>query len=201
VPGGDCHIVGIISTLVFCLLPAVEQARIAKGQPPPEPQGWMSWFIQAHPGWSVLLFPIVNMTITAILLELIRRALPNLGPRFQWTAPLEVQAEPLPKNARVSAVLSVACLTASVLLLVAASHVHADRTNRRPVVTWEGPLADYVGIIAWTGWTISVLVLIIGHYRIVNYQNRKFDFDYLAVGTGYINLAFSLLFLVAIYED
>jgi hypothetical protein len=51
-------------------------------------------------------------------------------------------------------------LAGSALLVFAATHVRSDRTNRRPVVTYVGPAADWVIHLAIVGWLFSLFALI-----------------------------------------
>lgn len=81
--------------------------------------------------------------------------MPVLPTKPQWIR------RPNPAFARYTAIAT-ACLAGlgTALLLIAASHVHVDRsTGRRPVITWQGPLAAYADELAWCGWLASAAAM------------------------------------------
>ena len=59
----------------------------------------------------------------------------------------------------------------------AASHFRADRTNRRPVITWEGPIAEYAQSMAVLGWCLSAGAVAAGAFALSRYRSR---FNWLA---------------------
>lgn len=164
---------GIIFTIggfLFGLLyPAVNLARERHGLPPV----W-SWldrilhFLNAH-GLELLFVPISGVVIPLMMtfgLLAVRSFLPE---RVRAYIPLKPQQAPpraKPQKADFSkrwaagAASVTIALAGSALLVFAATHVRSDRTNRRPVVSYVGPAADWVVQLAIAGWLFSLFALI-----------------------------------------
>jgi hypothetical protein len=89
---------------------------------------------------------------------------------------------------------------ASVVLLIGAVHVRSDRTNRRPVVTSEGPFAGHVTQITYAGLGLSLVALILASAA-MNDDQRLLTPATFAFGIGGTNFLFTLFIYCAIYED
>lgn len=194
----------IISTLLAVIIPAVEAARDMKGRPLSYP--WLQPWYDGHVWIFIAVCVLTATATTALLIWSVRPIVPQwIRRHFPWRAPPVVRApprEPPPYNPLAARIAATFAGTASALLIVAAAHVRSDRSRQRtPIVTWEGPLADYVLVLAISGWIVSVLAMVIGQYSINKF---RIDYDYWAVlgfGLGIMNFCGTLLTLAAIYED
>jgi hypothetical protein len=90
---------------------------------------------------------------------------------------------------------------ATAILIFAASHVRADRTNRRPIVTWEGPIADYVQHAAILGWLLSAAAVGLGAYTLYRFRSKVNFLASIGMCVGFMNYFGSCLFWAAVYED
>lgn len=96
---------------------------------------------------------------------------------------------------------AILAVVASMLLILGLLHVRSDRTHRRPVITWEGPLADYVGLVFGTGWTLSGLAILIGIWAVSRYRSGSSILDVSGLLIGSANLVFSFVLCAGLYED
>ena len=197
-------VAAILSFLFALLVPAVNAARDAataanSGRPPILP--FLIPLYSANPWLFLFLFPVVTTALFGGLLLGLRAILPQwVRDRFPWTVP--PKPEPIPiEDSRPAIISPVIASSATALLIFAASHVRADRTHRRPVVTWEGPAADYVEYLAYSGWALSAIALIAGIYALERCTSRWNWLGSLAVFLSIVNFFGSLLFWVVVYED
>ena len=94
-------------------------------------------------------------------------------------------------------------LAGSVLLAFAGWHVRADRTHRRPVVTFVGPAAAWVPQLAGAGWILSLVALgLVARERsITSGQMDRTFFAVLGLFVAFANVFLSCLFWAAMTED
>lgn len=195
-------VICILSALFAFLLPAVNSARKRQSLPPLLPV--FEQFYNPHIGWFLIGFPLVVTAVAAIGLIVVRQLLPDrIRSRFPWKPPrTEPPAPPPPiHDSRPALAIFFIGLLATALLIVALCHVRADRTNRTPVVTWEGPLAAYVVRMAYTGWTLSLLNIPGGAYTLYRYCSRYNSLAAVGVMLGYVNLMGGGFIVAVIYED
>jgi hypothetical protein len=201
-------VVAILSTLAALTLPAVNAARestshgVRDARPPLLPQ--LKPFYERSP-WPFLIgTPIVVTAGVAALFGILRYLLPESSRKyFPWCAPPRppVQlSEPIADSRPAIATMAMAsCATA--ILVFAASHVRADRTHRRPIVTWEGPLAEYVQHAAILGWLLSAAAIGLGAYSLCRFRSRLSYLGTIGMCLGLLNYFGSCLFWGAVYED
>jgi len=91
-------------------------------------------------------------------------------------------------------------LFASVWLLIAVAHVRADRTNRIPVVTSEGPFAGYIATITWTALAVSLVAGILAMIAMQE-AGRPLLLAIFAIALAAANFGITFYCWVAIYED
>jgi hypothetical protein len=94
---------------------------------------------------------------------------------------------------RLSFLLS---LLSGLLFLCAGMHVHADRTRRNPVVTWE-PIGACLAIAAAVAWCAAASVAFFSLRRL----NASFGWALLQMCCLLLGLFGFLLFLGEMYED
>lgn len=85
------------------------------------------------------------------------------------------------------------------LLVYAGFHVHADRTNRQPIVTWIGPIASlspYFGYI-FSGLVYAAFVSSGGLMRVT----KRPVWFVLAFSLSILSTMVSAIFFAALYED
>lgn len=201
-------VVAILSALCAFLLPAVNAAReipragIRDAQPPVLPQ--LKPLYERNPWPFVIGTPIVVTTFLAMLIGIVRFLLPETIRRyFPWKAP-EKQSLPPPEpiaDSRPAIISAVMAFSATAILIFVASHVRADRTNRRPVVTWVGPIADYVQQAAVLGWLLSAAAVALGAFALVRFRSRLSFLAAVGMGLGLLNYFGSCLFYGLVYED
>lgn len=195
-------VVAINSTLVAFLFPAVNRARDMLGTPPILPQ-----LVPLYDGnpWPFLVFtPVVVTGSIAALIGVLRFVLPTTirkhFPFKPYPKPPEPPAEPI-LDSRPAIGAAISAIVAMGILLIAAAHVRADRTNRRPIVTWEGPLAEYVTWISTIGWLVSAIAMAIGIYSLLRCRTKLNYLAIVGIGFGFFNYFGSLVFLGLVYED
>jgi hypothetical protein len=201
-------VVAIISTLWAFLLPAVNAAReiprpgIRDAQPPLLPQ--LKPLYERNPWPFVICTPIVVTGCVAALIGIVRSLVPEtIRKHFPWRKPPRQPVPPVEPIADSRPALVTSCLAfcATAILVFAASHVRADRTNRSPVVTWEGPIADYVQHAAILGWLLSAAAVGLGAFTLCRYRSRLNFLAGIGMGLGWLNYFGSCLFWAAVYED
>ena len=201
-------VVAIISALCAFLLPAVNAARevarpgIRDAKPPLLSQ--LKPLYERNPWPFVICTPMVVTACLAALLGVVRYLLPETIRRyFPWRKPPRqplTPPEPI-ADSRPAVVASVVALCATAILMFAASHVRTDRTNRRPVVTWVGPIADYVQHAAVLGWLLSAIAIGLGAFTLCRFRSRLNFLAAIGMGLGLLNYFGSCLFYGLVYED
>lgn len=201
-------LVAIISALWAFLLPAVDAARetspreIRDARPPLLPQ--LKALYKPNPWPFMIGTPIVVTACVATVLGLLRCVLPkSIRKHFPWKAPPKPPVEPPEPiaDSRPAVLTSVLAFAATAILLFAASHVRADRTNRRPVVTWEGPIADYVQYAAILGWVLSAAAIVLGSYTLYRFRSKVNVLASIGRTVGFLNYFGTVVFWAAVYED
>lgn len=199
-------VAGITAGLWALLYPAVNAARDSRNQPPVLP--WLNDIVSNVPPLALLFgFPAVVALGTWLLFFSFRRSLPPRWRRhFPWFKPRSAVAVPSPpiviiNDYRPAIAAALFGLLGSLLLIIGFLHVRSDRTHRRPVITWEGPLADYVGMMFGTGWTLSILAAVIGIWACTRFRSRSRLLDGIGIMLGLANLLWSVLLCAGLYED
>lgn len=200
-------VVGIMSVLLIVLFPAVHAARTSHGMPAVLP--WLAVLVDDYPMVFFVGIPSAACLLTGLCLALFRRQLPRRWKRcFPWFKPKSkpiVAPNPAPivliDDARPAIVSLIASATGTVLLLVALMHMRSDRTHRRPVITWEGPLADYVAGMFGAGWGLSVLGMIVGAVALSRFRSRYNGLAVVSQLIGGGNLVWSCVITAGLYED
>ena len=210
IPVSECYIVFTIWGFLFALLlPAVNVARRRQGRPPVLP--WV-YEVFGRPGdddlstsffvTSCLLFPLL-MTLGLLVA---RSLLPEQVRAFIPLRPYPSLPRAKPQKAHFSTKwgLGVASITlalaGSALLVFAATHVRSDRTNRRPVVTYVGPAADWVTHLAVAGWLFSLFALIALGLSIER-KGRLDALSWAGVCLAVLNVFASCMFWAIMNED
>lgn len=201
-------VVAITSALCAFLLPAVDAAREAsrhrarEAQPPPLP--WLKPLYESNPWLFLIGTPIVVTTCVAMLFGVVRYLLPeSIRKHFPWTKP-SVPPMPPPEpidDSRPAIVTAALAFSATAILVFTAFHVRADRTNRIPVVTWEGPIADYVQHAAFLGLLLSAAAIGLGAYTRHRFRSKLSFLALAGICLGWMNYFGTFLFWAAVYED
>ena len=201
-------VVAILSTLWGLLLPAVNAAReiprpgIRDAQPPLLPQ--LKPLYEGNPWPFVIGAPIVVTMCLGTLPGVVRCLLPETIRRhFPWKAPpRDPMSLPAPLfDSRPALLTSAIAFCATAILIFVASHVRADGTNRRPVVTWVGPIADYVQQAAIVGWLLSAIAIALGAYTLYRFRSKLNFLAFVGMCLGFMNYFGSCFFWAAVYED
>lgn len=195
-------VAAIVSTLWAFLLPAVNAARDLRQQPAILSQ--LKPLYEQNPWAFIIGTPIVVTACLAMLVLLLRYFLPvTIRKYFRWRAPQKPPI-PLPEpiaDSRPAIITLAMAFSATAILVFAASHVRADRTNRRPVVTWVGPIADYVQHAAVFGWLLSATAIGLGAYALCRFRSNLNFLAAIGMGLGFLNYFGSCLFYGIVYED
>lgn len=116
----------------------------------------------------------------------------------------EFSDRPVRRHSRAGVVSVALALVGITLIVIIALHVRADHTQRRPVVTWVGPAAAWIGTLAWT-WFLSTSAAMffgaIGLADALREKNRRMDFCVLGLILASISLAGGCIFDAAVFED
>lgn len=153
-------------------------------------------------GYNLVFFCIVSSALFTGLLCGLRAVLPvHLKKYLCWRLPAGFQF-PEKVNRAWSAVLS-ACFSfaSTAVLFFAFTHLRADRAQRRPVVCYEGPAADYINWVFVAGWTLSYLAVYLAAFADSYFASRWNWLGKVAGGVTGVNLAASLIIMVVVYED
>lgn len=191
--------------LAALLYPAINAARQRSGVPLILP--WLQTIVDQSTFGFLLAVPVLTALSTWLLLSLFRRALPSARrERFPWFKPLLANGDaPHPvtqsTDSRPAIASAICSLLGSCLLIVGVWHVRSDRTRRQPVITWEGPLAEYIGVLFATGWVLSGLGMAIGAWAISRFCGRYNRLAYLGSVVGQANLFVSCIVTAGLYED
>ncbi|QDT52534.1 hypothetical protein Pan44_05460 [Caulifigura coniformis] len=191
----------IISLQAALFLPAVDVARVRRGEAPLLPPAISS--IQSdHPWWFLACIPILTTTLLAFVSGLMRAILPvRVRRHVVWRQPPTEPSPPLDlvNEGRTSAASLLIAGLSTLLLVIVAFHARSDRTNRRPSVTWVGPLADYVLQATLAGVCLSGIALVLGCYAFARTTHRILGF--IGAFIAGLNLFGCCGFYAALYED
>lgn len=205
-------VIGIISALCALLLPAVHQAKDSSGRYPvtiPSELHFSEYlhsFCLTAPGTFWLALPPSVVLIFSALILSIRRLLPaRCRKYFVWRIPkdsLVVQPKGHLRRTSVPAWLVVAAsICSSLVLCVVASHFRVQRTQRRPVVIWEGAFAETIVYFAWGAWCVSTLAFIAGIVVHQKFRSRPAGLGIIGSFIGFQNLYLSLVLYCGATED
>ncbi|MBL8848908.1 MAG: hypothetical protein JNG89_04460 [Planctomycetaceae bacterium] len=200
-------VAAIIAFLLLLLVPAIEAARDKAGEPPHSP----SPLLEAARGCLLISGPVVAPAFVGLLLVWIRRRLPeSTKHRIVWRHPprpplteREFIRTPGPEVAPYTAAASASLAGLGTLLLLTVwAHLHVNRkTNRDPIITWEGPFADYVLLLASCGWLLSAAAMILCIYANLVYRSRWDLLAWSGCMLGGFNLFGSCFLWIAGGED
>lgn len=152
--------------------------------------------------FEVFFFPIASVAVFFILLCGSRFVLPySLKHKLVWDASATYQQEKRVKNDKLAVCSPIMSMTGTVVLIFAKSHIRSDRSQRQPVITWEGPAADYFELLLALGWSLSYLGVITGMVSAILFTSRKNWLSYIGSMLGYGNLFGSFILACALYED
>lgn len=198
-------VAGITSALFLLLFPAVNEARDRQNRPPILP--WLAGYIDQLSVMFLISIPVVVCVVTWLIVFLFRVMLPlRWKAHFPWFKPRRTEIEPstpirVIDDSRPAFITLAVALVGSALLLIGFFHIRSDRTHRRPVITWEGPLADYVGVMFGTGWVLSGIALLLGLWAMSHFCSRYNALAVIGGLLGSANLIFSCLISIGLYED
>lgn len=192
----------ILSFQFAFLLPAVNYARERQGQAIVF-ASLAPWY-EAHPWLFVAAFTVTSTLTLTLLMVGIRAILPNSAKAYMPWRPMP-RKKPLALPKRKSAIpaiwSAVMAVTGTALLIFATLHVQVDRSNRRPIVTWEGPFADEVAYVALVAWLLSLAAALIAIHVLQRYESRSNVLAGLAIFFSSANFLGSLIFWAVVYED
>lgn len=196
-------VTAIITSMIALLLPAVFTAHQAH-HPPPRAH-WFELWLASQPVLPLLLFPVVcTLTVVGGLLAL-RAVLPaSYKKHLPWkSVQPQVKVEDLPKYhwdspANVVTLLSPLAL---VLIVFGGSHLRADRRQRRPIITWEGPLGPFAEVVLWTGIWAAIVVILITGFSLIRCETRCNQRAFGAAMLAFIALFCTMIVMLAAYED
>lgn len=153
-------------------------------------------------GYNLIFFCLASTGVVTGLLFGLRAVLPEHLKRYLcWRLPDGFEFEKK-KESAWPAILTVLVSFASVtVLFFALTHIRADRTHRRPVISWEGPAADYIDWVFVIGWTFAYLTIYIGAFA-DSYFTSRWNW-LIKVGAGLIGLIIVAAFVItcAVLED
>jgi hypothetical protein len=190
----------VIWTVGFAVfLPTVNAAR-ARIPGQPLVLAWLKPWYSSVRLW-LFGFPVVaTLTLTSLLLGL-RALLPVTAKAYlPWNVP-QRELPPKYESSRLAIAAWILVGTATVLLVVAALHIRSDRSHRRPVITWEGPLGPLAFYLACAGWLLSAVAAGVACYSAIRCESRYNRSVVWIPGLAVLNLFASCLFWAAVNED
>ena len=193
---------GIVSFLWLGLVPVVNAARDSNSEPPILPS--LGWLYDGNPAVWHFGGPILCMLCTSAFLVAVRRLLPVRYRSFiQWSRPESPPPEPIvPKLDSRPAVFSFSIAILSVVLgAFAASHLRADRTNRRPIITWDGPFGEQAQVLWVVALCFSVGAIVAGALTIHRYRSGYNGLAVVGILMSVLHCFGSCVFYVALTED
>lgn len=184
-------------------LPAVNAARDRFPSSPPVLLWLKPWYSADRPLW-IVGFPVVATSCLTLLLLAVRAALPAWAKAYlPWKTPYygPPQVRPKRESDRAAIASRILIAVATTFLVLAALHLRSDRTHRRPVITWEGPLAPIAFSLACAGWLLSALAIFVAAYSQTACESR-YNRSFVAVAIlGTCNLCGSCLWSIGLLED
>ncbi|WP_299469123.1 hypothetical protein [uncultured Gimesia sp.] len=153
-------------------------------------------------GYNLIFFCLASTGVVAGLLFGLRAVLPeHLKQYLCWRLPVGFQFEQKKESAWPAVLTVLVCLTSVAVLFFAVSHLRADRSHRRPVISWEGPAADYIDWVFVLGWTFAYLTVFSAAFTDTYFTSR---WNWLVkVATGLLGLLIAAAFILtcAVLED
>ncbi len=92
-------------------------------------------------------------------------------------------------------------LMGALILVFSAWNLNVDKTHRRPVVTWVGPLAEFMTPIFVMGLVLSVSSLVCASIAKEQYRGRFDNTIWFVALLAYMNLGMSFLGWAIAFED
>lgn len=201
----ECLILTLIVTSLFVILiPVVDSARDKKQLPPILP--WLKLFYDFNPRLFMIGTPLVTTGIAAAVVARLRCVLPvQIRRHFCWwirrpEARRSQQMVPI-ADSRPAIAASTLAFSAAAILLFAATHVCSDRTSRRPIVTWVGPIADYLPQAVYLSWLLSVMAIVLGVWTQSHVRSKWNFLAFIGLLLGSLNVCGTFLFWGLIHED
>lgn len=189
-------VVAILSVQFAFLYPAVLSARSTRNQ---LRNDWEFWAAE-HLGWFWGV-PFVIVGCAALSAKVLSRILPHrIRRHFVWAVPPRPKPEPI-ESPRPSVFSVSAAVLGLVLLITTGIHLRADRRARRPIITWEGPLVDFLPYITGLGYLLTFVAIGVGLYALERYRHRLNWLAPVGVGFGFLNLFGSCFFWMLATED
>lgn len=148
-----------------------------------------------------LFFPLTSTIVVFFLLWGLRAVLPG---RYKHKLVLigsdDDQGMSPVNNAKPAVWSALLSITGIIVLIFAAFHIRSDRTHRQPVITWEGPAADYFEWLLVLGWTLSYLGVVGGMIAQQIFSSRWNWLSLIGIAGG---CTFPISFIVycGLYED
>lgn len=193
----------INTSLLALLLPAVWEARQLQ-EPPSRLHPFEEW-LASQPALLLILFPVVCTLGVVGGLFALRAILPASYKKHLAWKPVQprVKFEDLPKlhwdfPANVASLLSPLAI---VIIVLGGSHLRADRRQRRPVITWEGPLGPFAEAVLWTGIWAAVVAVLIALFSFVRCETRYNQRAFWAVMFAVFGLFCTMFVMLAAFED
>lgn len=153
-------------------------------------------------GYNLIFFCLVSSGLVTGFLFGLRALLPEHLKRYLcWRLPKGFQFEKKQESAWPAVLTVLVCFTSIAVLFFALTHLRADRTHRRPVISWEGPAADYIDWVFVLGWTFAYLTIYIGAFADSYFTSRWNWLIKFASGLIGVLIATAFILTCAILED
>lgn len=111
-------------------------------------------------GYNLIFFCLASTGVVTGLLFGLRAVLPeHLKRYFCWKLPDGFEFEKKKESAWPAVLTALVSFASAGVLFFALTHLRADRSHRRPVISWEGPAADYIDWVFVLGWTFAYLTI------------------------------------------
>lgn len=153
-------------------------------------------------GYNLIFFCLASTGLFTGFLFGLRAVLPqHLKQYLCWRLPDGFQFAEKSKSAWPAVLTFLMSFTSVAVLLFAQTHIRADRTHRRPVISWEGPAADFIDWVFVLGWTLTYLTVYMVAFTDSYFSSR---WNWLArVALGLISFLIIAAFIItcAVYED
>ncbi len=175
----------------------------------PAPFEWVGTLPEMY-GWKWELgVTFLSTCLVGVVLIFIRECLPrNLKNRVFWFRSFQSGSD-APNEASIlkpvyawSSIRHLGLLVASdVFFFIVASHVTVDRSTRRPVVTWSGPLVDLLFPMTVLGVGLS-LAGAVGVWKAIDRSPYFFDFwEWVCAALAFLNCIVIPILALSIFED
>jgi uncharacterized protein with PQ loop repeat len=207
-PKGEIALIVVwLSLLVTFLWPAVEQSR-DRG-PNPQPASLVAkWLLDEYGvmGFGAAVFALFAgiAVVLWIMYSWLPKSFRNRVSKFD--ASFDSFLERFEKVESVRSdfpALIAMCLwlMGALILVFSACNLHVDRTNRRPIVTWVGPLAEHMTPIFLLGLVLSASSFVCAVIAKERYRGRFENAIWFVALLAVMNLAMSLIGWAIAFED